>query len=322
MFQKNSLKKQIAFWLVFTGVLGISLFLHFYALEIKPVHHDEGVNGWFIGNLLKKGEYTYSSKHYHGPTLFYLGKYFATLWGHNIFALRLIPAIFGFLLCFSPLLLLKKYFHPGAVLITALALTASPANIFYGRYLIHETLFVCFITYAALCFFIYFFEEQEIFLYFTAVLLGCAAASKESVVISMFAVFIGLFLAFICSKEGFRENWGRVVKRYKKDWLNQLVLPLLGFLALFFAVMLRWFDFKELIAFFKSYLFYKDLGAIQSGHAKPSVYFLKLLWRYEWFLLFGATGGAIAALYTRRKNRSFLFGMGTYFSNGLFFFVL
>ncbi len=51
------------FFVCLTVIVVVALFLRFYDLEARPVHHDEGVNGWFIQNLLDKGDYEYSPEH-------------------------------------------------------------------------------------------------------------------------------------------------------------------------------------------------------------------------------------------------------------------
>lgn len=49
--------------------LGLLLFVQ---LGERPLHHDEGVNGWFLDKLVTSGEYRYDPSNYHGPTLYYL----------------------------------------------------------------------------------------------------------------------------------------------------------------------------------------------------------------------------------------------------------
>src|SRR5687768_6410098 len=53
-------------------ITALATFLRFYWLELKPFHHDEGVNGWFLRTLFKEGVYKYDPANYHGPTLYYI----------------------------------------------------------------------------------------------------------------------------------------------------------------------------------------------------------------------------------------------------------
>ena len=51
------------------ALLGAATGLRLYALSLKPLHHDEGVNGLFLLKLFREGIYRYDAANYHGPTL-------------------------------------------------------------------------------------------------------------------------------------------------------------------------------------------------------------------------------------------------------------
>ena len=51
-------------------VTAVASFVRFFWLEIKPLHHDEGVNGYFLTSLFRNGEYKYDPANYHGPDLY------------------------------------------------------------------------------------------------------------------------------------------------------------------------------------------------------------------------------------------------------------
>jgi predicted membrane-bound mannosyltransferase len=53
------------------AITAIGAFLRFAFLAIKPFHHDEGVNGFFLTNLIKDANYHYDPANYHGPTLYF-----------------------------------------------------------------------------------------------------------------------------------------------------------------------------------------------------------------------------------------------------------
>src|SRR5437868_5657671 len=47
-------------WKVGAGVvIAIAVFLRFFELTLKPLHHDEGVNGFFLKTLFYDGTYKY-----------------------------------------------------------------------------------------------------------------------------------------------------------------------------------------------------------------------------------------------------------------------
>jgi predicted membrane-bound mannosyltransferase len=58
-------------------------------LSIKPAHFDEGINGWFVDQMMKTGFYRYDPTNYHGPLHFYVLLVAQALFGRHIWALRL-----------------------------------------------------------------------------------------------------------------------------------------------------------------------------------------------------------------------------------------
>ena len=73
-------------------------FLRFFFLGMKPPHFDEGINGWFVDQMVKNGFYRYDPTNYHGPLHFYVLFFSQTLFGRNIWALRL-PVVLVSIVC-------------------------------------------------------------------------------------------------------------------------------------------------------------------------------------------------------------------------------
>ena len=73
----------------FWGILALGAFLRFFLLTIKPPHFDEGINGWFVDQMMRTGFYRYDPTNYHGPLHFYILFLSQALFGRHIFALRL-----------------------------------------------------------------------------------------------------------------------------------------------------------------------------------------------------------------------------------------
>src|SRR6266498_4220139 len=92
-----SLRDQLAAWkagLAETDwipwlILGVAIFLRLFLLGIKPPHFDEGINGWFVDQIMKNGFYRYDPTNYHGPLHFYVLLLSESLFGRNVWALRL-----------------------------------------------------------------------------------------------------------------------------------------------------------------------------------------------------------------------------------------
>src|SRR5579871_4602824 len=91
-----------AWWIAVAVTLLLAALSRLLFLDMKPLHHDEGVNGFFLTNLFRTGYYHYDPANYHGPTLYYFGLITTTLnalfygkGGLSTFAIRLVPAVFG-----------------------------------------------------------------------------------------------------------------------------------------------------------------------------------------------------------------------------------
>src|SRR5258705_1682080 len=113
-------------WLLCAGlVTAISAFLRFFWLDLKPLHHDEGVNGFFLTNLVRDGVYKYDPANYHGPTLYYIALPFVKIFGLQTSPIRVSVAIFGVLTVILALFL-KRYIGRVGSLFAALFLALSP----------------------------------------------------------------------------------------------------------------------------------------------------------------------------------------------------
>lgn len=140
-------------------VAAIAAFLRFFWLDLKPLHHDEGVNGYFLTTLFREGKYHYDPANYHGPDLYYLSLTFSKLFGLNTWSVRASVALFGVLtvlLVFA----LKRYIGKTGTLFAALFLALSPGMVFISRYFIHEILFV-FFSLAIVVSMVYFLDRRR-----------------------------------------------------------------------------------------------------------------------------------------------------------------
>ena len=130
----------------FAVLLGAAL-LRIYHLEANPFHHDEGVNGFFLLNLMRNGVYHYDPANYHGPTLYYFALPLAYPLDHfhvlSTWALRAVTGAFGVGLVWLALAL-RRYLGQVSALAAAALIAVSPGMVYNSRYFIHEMLFVFF----------------------------------------------------------------------------------------------------------------------------------------------------------------------------------
>ena len=133
--------------------------LRFFWLELRPLHHDEGVNGFFLTTLFRDGIYRYDPANYHGPDLYYFALAFSKIFGLNTLSVRWSVAIFGVLTVILAFFL-KNYIGRIGALAAALFLALSPGMVFISRYFIHEILFV-FFSLAIVISVLFFIEKRK-----------------------------------------------------------------------------------------------------------------------------------------------------------------
>ena len=300
------------------AILLLAFALRVYALDVKPLHHDEGVNGFFLTNLLRQGRYAYDPENYHGPTLYYLTLPFVALAGLHTFVLRLIPSLFGVGVVWL-VLTLRRRVGTVAALAAALLLAVSPACVFYSRYFIHETPFVFFtlgLVVAALR-----FRETGAA---SDLLLASAAAAmmfatKETAFISVGTLGLAWLTAWLWERvRTSRTRRARAAEaapdggfaRLSRE--GQAGAAVLGAVALFAFI---WVAFYSSFfthwkgAFwdsFKTFALWKKTGMSEFHGKDWDTYVRWLLKEDEAVLVLGALG-ALVALFERRLNRFAVF---------------
>lgn len=148
------------FWLIGCFIVtAVAVFLRFRQLELKPLHHDEGVNGFFLTTLFREGVYKYDPANYHGPDLYYIALAFSKMFGLNTISIRGSVAIFGVLTVILTFFL-KNYIGKIGSLAAGLFIALSPGMVYISRYFIHEILFV-FFSFGIVLSVLYFTEKRK-----------------------------------------------------------------------------------------------------------------------------------------------------------------
>ena len=131
------------------AILLVGAFLRVYDLALKPLHHDEGVNGFFLQRLVNEGLYHYDPGNYHGPTLYYitlvstsLNSFFHGGSGLSTVAVRMVPALFGVATIWL-VLCLRRYIGSMGALVAAALLALSLSS---NDYVEHVATYEMFIT--------------------------------------------------------------------------------------------------------------------------------------------------------------------------------
>jgi len=283
---------EIKFRVACALIMGVAATLRFWAIDLKPAHFDEGINGWFADRIRETGYYKYDPTNYHGPLYFYAVFVSQELLGRSLFALRL-PALLAGLASIALILrLAPPFFGRSASLLAALAIALSPAFVFYTRYSIHESTLVLFNI-------VFFFGVLELWkngtragLFLTAVGLTGMVLTKETYIIQTGS----LVIAFGCL-----ALWNRIVPVHDpfpaaaRQWSMRDAFAAASVsivtLILFYSGFLM--DWDAVQGLWKTFSAWFSTGIESGGHAKPNfdiigplnAYWLWLAWRYEAFLL-------------------------------------
>jgi uncharacterized protein (TIGR03663 family) len=178
------------------AITAIAVFWRFWQLELKPLHHDEGVNGHFLITLFRNNIYKYDPSNYHGPDLYYISLAFTKMFGLNTLSIRSSVAIFGVLTVVMALFL-KRYIGRIGSLAAALFIALSPGMVYISRYFIHEILFV-FFSFGIVIGVLYFIEKRRA---------GAVAIATMTLLLLVCFLPTALNLATMIGKENVTVVW-------------------------------------------------------------------------------------------------------------------
>src|SRR5881296_4333465 len=178
------------------AILGLAVFLRFFLLGIKPPHFDEGINGWFVDQMVKDGFYRYDPTNYHGPLHFYILFLSQTLFGRNLYALRL-PVVLASIGSVWLALKYDRLIPRPVARLAALAMAVSPGFIFYGRYSIHEAWLLLFSMMFIFGLLGLWREGTLNYLWFTGMGISGMILTKETYIIHLGCALIALPLAYV-----------------------------------------------------------------------------------------------------------------------------
>jgi uncharacterized protein (TIGR03663 family) len=271
------------------SILVLALVLRVVALELKPAHFDEGVNGWFVDQMTRQGYYHYDPTNFHGPLHFYVLFVAQTLFGRDLWVLRL-PIVLVSVACVGLMLAFRRYFDERACQVAALMMALSPAMVFYGRYAIHETWLLFFLLMIGwgLPGVWRFGDRRSLW----AVALGVTGLilTKETYVIHLLAFVLAVPCLLAYDRFVPSSAWPFAGGKYSfRDWAT-VAVTCLGLILFFYTGGLL--DWSSLPGLWETFGTWARTGLEEkSGHEKEWWYWLQLLARYEWAGLVGLVAG-------------------------------
>jgi uncharacterized protein (TIGR03663 family) len=281
----------LPFWVAFAAALAFRLF----DLGDRPLHHDEGVNAWFLYKILNGYQFSYDPDKFHGPFLFYFQVPFAAVLGVGDLALRLPIALLS--AGMVPLLLpLRRRLGAAGVTAAAWMLALSPSLVSYGRDLIHETC-LAFVTLALVVAALLYLEtRRQRDLVLAALCLGLLATIKETYVLTLAVLAIAAILARIWAygRPRLGALWGRPA-------LEAVVWAAVAFAVPYILLYTSFFTNPHGLAdSVRTFFLWAGKGIAGAEHAKPWHYFPRILLGFETVTVACAVAGGWLAL--RRRD--------------------
>jgi uncharacterized protein (TIGR03663 family) len=292
-------------------ILAIAAFFRFYALDLKPPHFDEGVNGWFIDQMTRTGYFQYDPENYHGPLHFYILFISQTLFGRNLQALR-VPLGLASLATVWLMTRFDRFIDRRVCWFAAAAMAVSPAFTFYARYAIHESEMVFFLI---MLFFgaagLWKYGERK-YLWFSGAALTGMILTKETYLVHLcsFALAIASLrlLELISPSYGWREM---AAQKWSRKDLGYVTAAGGGAILFFYSG--GFLDFPALRGLYLTFAAWARTGHEGHGHDKPWYYWLDLAVRYEWPVVAGIGAAALAVVprVDRLLRLLSIYGLGT-----------
>jgi uncharacterized protein (TIGR03663 family) len=270
------------------AILLIAAVLRIWALEIKPPHFDEGINGWFADRMVENGYYRYDPTNYHGPLHFYAVFASQRLFGRELWALRL-PSVAAGLFAVAALLSLGRFVGRMPAGIAAFCMAVSPAYVFHSRYSIHEMWQVLFCILLLRGILDLWQTGSRRGLFTLAASLAGLVLTKETYLLhaGCFALAAGVLLL-----------WQRLLPPVppapwaERRWTREDALVAAGIagVATVFFYSGTFHDFSLLRGLVETHIAWTKTGIDSGGHEKTAFdlvgplnyYFIALMARYEW----------------------------------------
>jgi uncharacterized protein (TIGR03663 family) len=277
------------FGVALLAFVGLGLALRLLGLAEKPLHYDEGVNGWFSLRLYWWNLYHYDPSDYHGPFLYYANLVCFWLLGPSEVSLRLAGALSGGLL---PLLLLpaRRFVGMAGVVVAGLLLAVAPGLVYFSRTGIHEIHLVFFTVLWAVALVRFAAEPGTRWAAWAAGAAAGCFVTKETALLTAGGLACGAGLAWIAGERrpagaesgepdlfGGRSRREALVAWTSGSWRAWALGGLLfaGLIAVFYS---SFFSHRSGVpAFFEAYVPWVEYGTTGRNQSRPVGYYWSVM---------------------------------------------
>jgi uncharacterized protein (TIGR03663 family) len=265
-------------------IVALGAVLRLLLLGIKPPHFDEGINGWFVDQMVKNGFYRYDPTNYHGPFHFYVLFLFQTLFGRNVWAIRL-PVVLASIVSIHLTLKFEPFVGRKVSRLAALAMAVSPAFVFYGRYSIHEVWLLLFSMLFILGLLGLWQRGTVNYLWCAGMGFAGMILTKETYIIHVGCAAIAAAVTWISH----RITRIPETRPARQTWtpIDLVVVAAAGLAAIIFFYSGAFLNWPGVTGLYRTFEAWFKTGSEGAGHEKPIYYWLMLIARYEQPILIG-----------------------------------
>ncbi|MEY2519609.1 MAG: hypothetical protein QOF24_1368 [Verrucomicrobiota bacterium] len=290
-------------------IVGLGALLRLLLLGIKPPHFDEGINGWFVDQMVKNGFYRYDPTNYHGPLHFYILLLSQTLFGRNLWAIRL-PVVLASIFCVHLTMKFEPFVGRSVSRLAALAMAVSPGFVFYGRYSIHEVWLLLFSMLFILGLLGLWQRGTVNYLWCAGMGLAGMILTKETYIIHVGCAAVAVLVTWISHK--IARVHDAAPARQTWTYVDAAMVAGTGAALIIFFYSGTFFNWAGVIGLFKTFDAWFKTGSNGNGHEKEWYYWLMLVARYEQPILLGL-GLSLLCLFLKNVSLRYLaiYGGGT-----------
>jgi uncharacterized protein (TIGR03663 family) len=291
-------------WVAFLLVAVLGLLIRLPHLDVRPMHTDEAVNAYIVGQLLAGNSFSYDPRDRHGPLLAAVALPVARMHGAKKFSdlseseLRLTNVLAGTvtILLFGAGV---EMFGFVPCLVAALLFACTPLPVYYDRYFIHESLFVAATFGLILACWSAIKRGSAVQFAIGAACAALMLTCKETAVLHFAALVAAAFVFWRWNLRG--KSAGSLLRA--KAILIAVLVFLLVTAALFTWFGSNWKALTALLQVGQNTM----VRASGEGHQKPFWYFAQLL-TADWSSRIIATLACVGFVQTVRKRDSSAYG--------------
>ena len=266
-------------------ILAAAALLRLFALDLKPPHFDEGVNGWFLDQMTRTGFFHYDPNNYHGPLHFYILFLSQTMFGRDLLALR-VPLALTSLATVWLMLRFDRFLDQRICWFAAAAMAVSPAFTFYTRYAIHEPELVFFLVLFVFGGAGMWRTGERKYLWATGLSITGMILTKETYLVHLVCFALaGVALRVLELLSPSAGEWTLSPQKWKTRDLIGVVA--VSTIAIVFFYSGGFMDFSILHGLYQTFGAWAETGKEGHGHDKDWWYWLDLMRQYELASLLG-----------------------------------